>query len=376
MHLEALRNRESIKTGAASWDKRMTQLFGSWLNPVVALVKAPEDREAAAAELRRTLMEGPNRAVDRIETIETYQPPAAEQERRLARLKKLARTFRELPADSVPRDALPLVADWLSDAHLQPISVAEIPPAFLQGFREVSGVVDRSVLIFPSLAIDYEDGVNMQMLARRLNEARLPDGAVSGGAFLFMADVFRLVHQEAPQVVLVVCGLVALVLIPFFLRRGTRIFLVIGTVLPVAVAAQTIMLALGVKINMLNFAAVPLTIGVGADYVLNLFGAMDSLKLDARRACARMGGAILLCSLTTIVGYASLLVAQSGALRTFGWAAVLGELMAVMTVLLVLPSALPDQDPPVAQTDGRAKVEEPRRMVAAEAERQATSIGP
>jgi hypothetical protein len=31
----------------------MTQLFGSWLNPVVALVKDPADREAAAAELRR-----------------------------------------------------------------------------------------------------------------------------------------------------------------------------------------------------------------------------------------------------------------------------------------------------------------------------------
>jgi predicted RND superfamily exporter protein len=366
MHLEALRNRDSLRTGAASWDKRMTHLFGSWLNPVVALVKEPGDREAAAAELRRVLMAGPQPAVDRVETIETYQPPAAEQERRLARLKKLARTFRELPEDSIPKDALPLVADWLSDARLQPITVAEIPPAFLQGFREVSGVVDRSVLIFPSLAIDYEDGVNMQMLARRLNEAHLPPGAVSGGAFLFMADVFRLVHQEAPQVVMVVCALVALVLIPFFARRGTRIFLVVGTVLPVAVAAQTIMLALGVKINMLNFAAVPLTIGVGADYVLNLFGAMDSLKLDARRACARMGGAILLCSLTTIVGYASLLVAQSGALRTFGWAAVLGELMAVMTVLLVLPSALPDQDPPVAQTSGRVEAQEPLRRVAAE----------
>jgi predicted RND superfamily exporter protein len=365
MHLEALRNRDSLRTGAASWDKRMTELFGSWLNPVVALVKEPGDREAAAGELRRVLMQGPNPAVDRIETIETYQPPAPEQERRLARLKKLARTFRELPEDAIPKDALPLVADWLTDARLQPITVAEIPPAFLQGFREISGIVDRSVLIFPSLAIDYEDGVNMQMLARRLADAHLPPGAVSGGAFLFMADVFRLVHQEAPRVVLVVCLLVALVLIPFFLKRGTRIFLVIGTVLPVALAAQTIMLALGVKINMLNFAAVPLTIGVGADYVLNLFGAMDSLKLDARRACARMGGAILLCSLTTIVGYASLLVAQSGALRTFGWAAVLGELMAVMTVLLVLPSALPDRDPPVAQTDGRAKTEEPRRRVTA-----------
>ena len=128
-----------------------------------------------------------------------------------------------------------------------------------------------------------------------------------------------------------------------------------ATVGPVAIAAQTIMLAVGVKINMLNFAAVPITIGVGADYALNLLGAMDSLKLDARRACARMGGAILLCSLTTTVGYASLLVAQSGALRTFGWAAVLGEVMAVITVLLVLPAALPAHDPPVtsAPLDGR-----------------------
>src|SRR5205085_5059639 len=119
-----------------------------------------------------------------------------------------------------------------------PIALAEIPPSLLQGFREVNGRVDRSVLIFPTLAIDYADGVNMQMLERRLGEARLPDGAVTGGAFLFMADVFRLVHQEAPRVVLVVCALVALVLIPFFLRRSSRIFLVIGTVLPVAVAAQ------------------------------------------------------------------------------------------------------------------------------------------
>jgi predicted RND superfamily exporter protein len=161
------------------------------------------------------------------------------------------------------------------------------------------------------------------------------------------------VHQEAPRVVLVVCALVALVLVPIFWTRPGRIPLVIITVAPVAIAAQAIMLALGVKINMLNFAAVPITIGVGADYVINLVGAMDSLNLDARRACARMGLAILLCSLTTIVGYASLLVAQSGALRTFGWAAVLGEVMAVVTVLLVLPAVLPTRHPPVATTPAR-----------------------
>ena len=337
MHLLELRNRQSLATGSASWEERMNELFGSWVNPVVVLVRDPAQREPAAQELRRVLRAGPTPAVDRIETIDTFRPPVPEQERRLARLKKVAATVRELPPDTVPADARPLVDDWLSAERLTPITTAEVPPVLLQGFVETSGVVDRSVLIYPSLAIDYADGVNMLMLARKLEEARLPEGAVVGGAFLFMADVFRLVHDEAPEVVLVVCLLVALVMVPFFVYRPPRIALVMVTVVPVAFVAQAIMLAAGVQINMLNFAAVPITIGVGADYALNLLGAMDSLKLDARQACARMGGAILLCSLTTTVGYASLLVAQSGALRTFGWAAVLGEVMAVITVLLVLP---------------------------------------
>ena len=76
---------------------------------------------------------------------------------------------------------------------------------------------------------------------------------------------------------------------------------------------------------------------------MNLIGAMDAFGVNARKACARMGGAIFLCSLTTVVGYASLLIAQSGALRSFGWAAVLGEAMAVAVVLLVLPVLMPRQ---------------------------------
>jgi predicted RND superfamily exporter protein len=374
MHLKALRNQRSLRTGSASWDTRMTQLFGTWLNPVVVLVDRPEDREPAAAELRRTLMSGPIPAVDRIETIESYCPPAAEQARRLERLRRLSRSLHRLPPEEVPPGARPLVAEWLPAEGLTPIAEDEVPPSLLQGFHEKThgtGQVPpaardyRSVLIFPALAIDYEDGVNMQWLARRLGEAQLAPGAIVGGAFLFMADVFRLVHQEAPRVVLVVCVLVAILLVPLFWRRPARILLVMAAVVPAALCAQAIMLTVGVKINMLNFAAVPITIGVGADYAVNLLGAMDSLALDARRACARMGGAILLCSLTTTVGYASLLVAQSGALRTFGWAAVLGEVMAVATVLLVLPAVLPSSAPPAQQTDDRRPAETTRPRPAA-----------
>ena len=196
------------------------------------------------------------------------------------------------------------------------------------------------MLVYPSLAIDYNDGRNIIAFADRVATARLPERSVTGGGFLFMAEIIRLIRDEALHVVLVVCVLVGIVLVPIFRRRPGRVLVTVATVAGVAAAAQAVMLALGVRINMLNFAAVPITIGVGADYVVNLFGAMRALEISARAACVKMGGAILLCSLTTIVGYLSLVFAQSGALRSFGWAAVLGEVMAITTVLVVLPVAL------------------------------------
>ncbi|MHB8417273.1 MAG: MMPL family transporter [Myxococcales bacterium] len=334
----ALRNRESVRSGSASWDKKVGELFGIWLNPVVALAPDPAQRQEVAARLREGLTTGQPAPAERIETIDEYAPPAAEQAARLARLQKLAGAVRELPEADIPKDARPVVKAWFDPANLRPIAPAEVPYPLRQAFTEHDGRTDRVVLIFPSLKINYNDTQNLMTFVDRLEHVSLPAGTVVGGAFLFMAEIIRLVRHESTNVVLVVCLLVSAALVPIFLRRPSRIAKSVGTVALVAICAQSIMLALGVHINMFNFAAVPVTIGVGADYVVNLLGAMDAFGVDARGACARMGGAILLCSLTTVVGYLSLVFAQSGALRTFGWAAVLGELMAVTTVLLVVPA--------------------------------------
>jgi hypothetical protein len=343
MDLRKLRNRDSLAHGAASWDRKMNEIFGVWLSPVVAIARDEERRRVAAAELKRALVDGSQAVAERVESIADVLPPQADQEERLARLRTFAdrvpklKKLAERRGAKVPEKAWRLLDLWLAPAQLSPITVGEVPRALRQGMTEVSGAVDRVVLLYPSLKIDYDDGRNVIRFADSLATAKLPDGTVTGGGFLFMAEVTRVVRDEAPRIVLTVCALVALVLVPVYLRRPRRIAVTVVTVTCVAVLAQALMLALGVKVNLLNFAAVPITIGVGADYVVNLYGAMDALGTDARRACARMGGAILLCSLTTVIGYLSLVVAQSGALRSFGWAAVAGEVMAVTAVLLVLP---------------------------------------
>jgi predicted RND superfamily exporter protein len=258
----------------------------------------------------------------------------------------VADALSQVSRDDIPKDARELVDTWLSPANLRAVAPSDVPLTLRDPFTEHDGRTDRVVLIYPTLKVDYNDARNVLKFAARLSSATPPPGTVAGGGFLFMAEIIRLVMIESPRVVGVVALLVALVLIPFFAGRPLRIVAIVASITSVALVAQVTMIALGVRVNMLNFAAVPITIGVGADYLVNLYGAMDAFGVSARRACARMGGAILLCSATTVVGYLSLVMAQSGALRTFGWAAVLGEISAVLTVLVILPVGLRENDVP------------------------------
>ena len=223
----------------------------------------------------------------------------------------------------------------------RPIDPATVPEALRGPFTERDGRSDRTVLVFPSLAINYDDVRNVVTFAERVSAAPVPRGSVVGGAFLVMAEIMRVLQRDAVRVIGMVCLLVTLALLPIFGRRPLRIAGTVLLVTTVAVGSQLVMLALGVRLNMLNFAALPITMGVGADYLVNLLGATDALRVDAREATARMGGAILLCSMTTIVGYVTLLLASSGALRSFGQAAVLGEIVAVLMVLGVYPALAP-----------------------------------
>ena len=52
------------------------------------------------------------------------------------------------------------------------------------------------------------------------------------------------------------------------------------------------------------------------------------------------GGAVGLCSMTTIIGYSSLLLAQNRGLYLFGVVAVLGEVTCLVTALTLLPAGL------------------------------------
>src|SRR6185503_3110178 len=72
-----------------------------------------------------------------------------------------------------------------------------------------------------------------------------------------------------------------------------------GTLLMLGVSAVC-----GLKVNFLDFVALPITIGIGIEYAVDIITRARQEGLDhGREVVGSTGGAVVLCSYTTTVGY-------------------------------------------------------------------------
>jgi predicted RND superfamily exporter protein len=160
---------------------------------------------------------------------------------------------------------------------------------------------------------------------------------------IFAAMIEAIAH-DGP--IATVASFTAVALLTLVLLRGRAGALVVlgtlalGVLWMIGVAAM-----IGVKINFLNFIALPITFGIGVDYGANIY---LRYRLEGRGSIGRTlrstGGAVALNSATTIIGYGSLLLAHNRALVSFGALAILGEFACLAAALLILPAVLAIRD--------------------------------
>jgi predicted RND superfamily exporter protein len=162
------------------------------------------------------------------------------------------------------------------------------------------------------------------------------------GSFLIFADMFDAIGRDGPVATMV--SLLAVIVLSLLLARGARggvtvtVSLLVGVLWTVGIAAIA-----GMRLNFLNFIALPITFGIGVDYAANVYGRYRLAPGgadDIVRAVSSSGAAVAACSATTVIGYSSLLFSRNGALFSFGLLAVLGELACLAAALLVMPALL------------------------------------
>jgi len=159
----------------------------------------------------------------------------------------------------------------------------------------------------------------------------------TAGASVLFADVMVQIQRDGP-VITAIAALGLIVMVVLVVGRSRRAFAVLvatsaGSLGMIAVSALA-----GIKINFLDYVALPITLGLGIDYAINV--ADRAAGVDTRRALRTTGATVFVCSLTTIIGYGSLLVSDNLAIRGFGMASLIGEITCITAALAIVPAIM------------------------------------
>ena len=350
-HLRSMVSDDTSR-GEARWYAANGAVFGRALNPLVVLLDRHDQVEQARQSLAQADAAGPGPPMlDRLLALDDLVPGPLDAQRRKLPILAEIRAMMTGPAFSkLPAAQRQKLAPLTPPADLQPVGPQDVPWLLRRFFSEADGTAGNVLLVFPKAAgYNPWDGRDMMRLDERVGRFVLPppadgmqpaQGRTVGTAMLFTGMIRSIVHDGPIATLASALGVTALVVL--FLRRSLLgITVVLGTLLAGFLWTVGAAALAGIRINFLNFVALPVTLGIGVDYGINIF---MRARLEGvgglARAVRATGGAVALCSATTIIGYGALLVADNRGLRSFGSLAILGEAACMVAALLMMPAYL------------------------------------
>jgi uncharacterized protein len=301
------------------------------LDQVAPLESALRARRDAAAEGLRPFKD--------VHALQDFVPP--DQAEKLGLLKDLKdRVLRARKRHFMKDDDWAKIEKYLPPDDVKPFGLADLPAGLARPFTERDGTRGRIVYISPLRDELTSDANYLFRWADSFRETKLPDGSVilgSGRAVIY-ADMWTAVVDDVPPAVIVsFLATLAIVVVAF---RGGQSSITVLIALLIGVGWMAgLLTVVRVKLNFLNFIALPITFGIGVDYAVNIVQRDVRLR-DALKVLEGTGGAVILCSLTTLLGYLALVRSVNFAVRSLGVAAVLGEVTCLLAAVLVLPAGL------------------------------------
>jgi hypothetical protein len=328
---------------ARNFNVSIESLFGRWPSPTIVLADAIDEVELIRATIRKQDAEQPGRdVIGQITTVYDLLPgPPDVQQRKLALIKQIRKLVHDPALEVLTADEKKQIGQIDPPDYLHELRPLDLPAMARRPFTEVDGTIGRVVLVYPvETGLSVWNGKDLLRIAGVLQYLHLPGGKVietSGSAVVF-GSMIRSVLHDGP--IATAASLIAvLIIIAFTIHPARAALLALGTLLLGVIWMVGSAGWGGVRVTFLNFIALPITFGIGVDYGINLYSRFRS-DGDLAHAVKATGGAIALCSLTTIIGYGALLVADNQALRSFGTLAILGEIACLSAAVLGLPAWL------------------------------------
>jgi uncharacterized protein len=331
--------------GAGEWSSKAEQVFGGKMNIAGALMLA--DTPAQVPLLKAQILENDGkdpegRVVAEVATVDDFLPGSPEQQR--AKLEVLERIRGRLSPSVIVKLHEAERADVLAakpPETLRVLTARDLPTLVRRRFEENDGRIGTVFYVRYKNDLSLSDGHVLLRIAKTTDNVELPGGTVvqTASRATIFAEMIRSMERDGPlATVASFCAVVLVVVLATANAGGAVVVLtalLLGVTWTLGFAAFT-----DSKLNFVNFVVLPITFGIGCEYPFNVYDRARILKGDVTLALERTGGAVALCSYTTVVGYGSLLWNDFQSLQSLGRLAMTGEVACLASALLVLPSLL------------------------------------
>lgn len=343
--LSKLRRVDTWDNGDGYWGRKVNALLGRYPTPTVVLSDSAGASSAAERAIRESAERGALQPmVAAVRGADDVLPK--DQEAKIEMVQRIREALTPKIRSLVDEHRRKELDKLLGQDDLHPLRIDDLPRSFTTGLRERDGSIGRTVLVYPRPSDALWRAKEIHTFVRELRDAgsvglgpRESPGRVAGSIPL-SGDIIASIGRDAPLASLVsFAGVLAVVVI--VLRARLASVYVIGSLMVGLLWLAGATMLLHVKINFCNFVAYPITVGIGVDYSVNVITRyfQDGAR-DVSGAVRSTGAAVGLCSLTTMIGYSSLLLAKNRALYLFGLTAVLGEIACLTAAVVALPACL------------------------------------
>jgi uncharacterized protein len=344
--------------------RRVPSNGGGRRNPAYVVVDRPEEVPAIVEALRRKQQtRGEESTIGDIEALQDRYPVAeAEQWAKIERIERIRILMEDPFLQASDSEQLARIRRAAQTAA--PIAVEDVPEYLKKQFTSRSGEIGNFVLIYPSVGLS--DGRNSMAFAAEVGEIVTADGTVyhAGSTSIVAADMLRLMQAEAPWMVLATFLIVMLLMLANF--RSIRWAAL--AVVPLIVGVLWMLLLMevfGLKLNFYNLVVLPAILGIGNDAGVHLVHRFREEGPGSLMYVIRSTGEhVAMGSMTTMIGFAGLMLSFHPGLRSIGELAVVGIGTTLLAALLFLPAMLQWREDRmgragVAENDGHASEEVP-----------------
>ncbi len=343
-NFDKLGSRGSKVGGAGEWSSKAERVFGGKMNVAGALMLAdtPEQVPKVKQQILDNDAKDPQgKLVAQISTIEDFLPgPAEDQKAKLEVLERIRDRLTPAVLHGLSDEERARVEEIRPPESLRVIGPQDVPTLLKRRFQESNGQLTVFYVKYKN-ELSHSDGRNLLRMSKTTSNVVLPDGTLVQTASrpTIFAEMIRSMERDGPLATTAsLCAVVVVVALATLSVRGfvcVIASLIIGVIWMVGGAAWANM-----KLNYINFIALPITFGIGCEYPFNVFDRSRLLGGDVSSAVRRVSGAVALCSYTTIVGYGSLILNDNQALQSFGWLAAGGELATLIGAVFLVPALL------------------------------------